>query len=72
MKYFWSDFKYFLFYPKFNFFDFWTMCMITTFAMEYSWWIFLLMIPLILFSCAMEWRVRKEMENAQAGNGTVR
>ena len=67
----WSNFKYFLFFPKFNFFDFMTMWLITTFAVGYSWWIFLLLLPAIFFSVAMEWRVRKENEDAQVSNGTV-
>ena len=48
-----------------------TMWLITTFAVGYSWWIFLLLLPAIFFSVAMEWRVRKENEDAQVSNGTV-
>lgn len=68
-----TDIKYFLFYPKFSFFDFWSMWMITTFAVAYSWWLFLLMIPALVFSVAMEWRVKlkQEAENAKISNGKI-
>ena len=71
MKQLWYNFKYFLFSLKFNFFDFWAMWMITTFAVRDSWWLFLLLIPAIMFSVVMERRVREEKENAQVSNGTV-
>jgi hypothetical protein len=30
-----------------------------------------LIVPLIVFSVAMEWRVEKEKQDAQADNGTI-
>lgn len=71
MNNFWYDLKYFLFFPKFNFFDYMAVWLITTFAVGYSWWLLLLLVPAIYFSVAMEWRVREENSNAQANNGTV-
>lgn len=72
MKAFWQDFKYFLFVSRFNFFDLVSILVITTVAQLYSLWLVLLIIPLTVFSAVMEWRVEKEKQDAQAGNGTVR
>lgn len=72
MKAFWKNFNYFIFYPKFNFFDYMMIWSITTLAVGYSWWFMLALVPVILFSAKMEWRVRKENDDAQASNGTVR
>ena len=60
-----------LFTPRFNFFDFIAILTITTVAQLYSLWILLLIVPLIVFSVAMEWRVEKEKQDAQADNGTI-
>jgi hypothetical protein len=72
MKAFWQDFKYFLFVSRFNFFDLVSILVITTVAQLYSLWLVLLIIPLTVFSAVIEWRVEKEKQDAQAGNGTVR
>jgi hypothetical protein len=60
-----------LFTPRFNFFDLIAILTITTVAQLYSLWFLLLIVPLIVFSVAMEWRVEKEKQDAQADNGTV-
>jgi hypothetical protein len=60
-----------LFTPRFNFFDLISILTITTVAQLYSLWILLLIVPLIVFSVAMEWRVEKEKQDAQADNGTI-
>ena len=62
---------FFLFTPRFNFFDLMSILTITTVAQLYSLWIVLLIVPLIVFSVAMEWRVEKEKQDAQADNGTI-
>jgi uncharacterized protein YbdZ (MbtH family) len=72
MKAFWTDFKSFLFTVKYNFFDLLSILVITTVAQLYSLWLVLLMIPVTVFSAMMGWRVEKEKQNAQAGDGTVR
>jgi hypothetical protein len=62
---------FFLFTPRFNFFDLIAILTITTVAQLYSLWILLLIVPLIVFSVAIELRLSKENLDAQADNGKI-
>jgi len=65
MKTFWCSLKYFLFSYKFSFFDFMAVLWVSTLAQQRNWLWFLLLIPLLIFSTAMGWRVKRdEDENA--------
>ena len=65
MNTFWRSLKYFLFSYKFSFFDFIAVLWVSTLAQQRHWLWFLLLIPLLVFSTAMAWRVKQdEDENA--------
>lgn len=65
MKTFWRSLEYFLFSYKFSFFDFQAVLWVSTLAQQCHWLWILLLIPLLIFSTAMAWRVKRdEDENA--------
>jgi hypothetical protein len=65
MKTFWSSLKYFLFSYKFSFFDFQAVLWVSMLAQQRHWLWILLLIPLLIFSTAMTWRIKRdEDENA--------
>ena len=64
MKTIWYGFKYFLFTSKFNFVDFISIYWLSTLAVRHENWAWLLLlIPVLIVSTRMEWKMRQDQDH---------
>ena len=64
MKTIWYGFKYFLFTSKFNFVDFVSIYWLSTLAVRQNNWAWLLLlIPVLVISTRMEWKMKQDRDN---------